>query len=134
MVEVYPEIRGVHIAAVILSGSLFALRGAGTLAGAGWPMWAPLRYLSYTIDSALLAAALMLATLLHQYPLVHGWLTAKVCLLVVYILLGTLALKRARTRRARAWCYAAALLTFLAIVSIARAHHPLGILARLLPN
>lgn len=114
---------------MIASGSLFVFRGAGVLGGASWPMWAPLRFLSYTIDTVLLTAALMLATILHQYPFVHGWLTAKICLLVVYIVLGTLALRRARTRRARAWCYAAAIATFLLIVSIARAHHPLGFLA-----
>jgi uncharacterized membrane protein SirB2 len=132
MLEFHDEIRWVHIAAAIVSGSLFALRGAGVLAGAGWPMSAPLRYLSYTIDTVLLTAALMLATILHQYPFVHSWLTAKVCLLVVYILLGTLALRRARTQRARVWCYVAALALFLLIVSIARAHHPLGIFTRLL--
>jgi uncharacterized membrane protein SirB2 len=131
MLEFHAQIKWVHIAAVIVSGSLFALRGAGTLAGAGWPMWAPLRYLSYTIDTVLLTAALMLATLLHQYPFVHAWLTVKVCLLVVYIVLGSLALKRARTHQARAWCYAASLAVFLFIVSIARAHHPLGVFARL---
>jgi uncharacterized membrane protein SirB2 len=130
MIEFYPQIKWVHVYAVIASGSLFALRGAGVLAGARWPMWAPLRHLSYTIDTVLLTAALMLVTMLHQYPFVHGWLTAKVCLLVVYILLGTFALKRARTRRARAWFYVAALAVFLFIVSIARAHHPLGILGR----
>jgi uncharacterized membrane protein SirB2 len=59
---------------------------------------------------------------------VHGWLTAKVCLLVVYIVLGSLALKRARTPRQRAWCYAAAIAVYLFIVGIARAHDPLGIL------
>jgi uncharacterized membrane protein SirB2 len=134
MLEFYPQIKWMHVAAVIASGGLFALRGAGTLAGAAWPMWAPVRYLSYTIDTVLLTAALMLATLLHQYPFVHAWLTAKVCLLVVYIVLGSLALKRARTRQARAWCYAAALAVFLSIVGIARAHHPLGMFARLLPN
>ncbi len=131
MFEFYGQIKWVHVAAVIVSGGLFALRGAGTLAGAAWPMWAPLRYLSYTVDTVLLTAALMLATLLHQYPFVHGWLTAKVCLLVVYILLGSFALKRGRTARVRAWCYAAALALFLFIVSVARAHHPLGILAQL---
>jgi uncharacterized membrane protein SirB2 len=131
MLEFYPEIRWVHIAAVTASGTLFMLRGAGALAGAAWPMFAPLRYLTYTIDTVLLTAALMLATILHQYPFVHGWLTAKVLLLVVYIVLGSLALKRARTRRARAWSYAAALAVFLFIVGIARAHHALGILARL---
>ena len=52
-------------------------------------MFAPLRYLSYTIDTVLLTAALMLATILHQYPFVHAWLTVKVLLLVVYIVLGS---------------------------------------------
>jgi len=110
-------------------GTLFALRGAGVLGGAAWPMWAPLRYLTYTIDTVLLTAALMLVTILHQYPFVNGWLTAKVCLLVVYIVLGTFALRRAQTLRARGWCYLAALAVFLFIVSIARAHSPWGILA-----
>ena len=134
MLEFYPEIKWVHVAAVIASGSLFALRGAGTLGGARWPMWAALRYLSYAIDTVLLTAALMLATILHQYPFVHAWLTVKVLLLVVYIVLGTLALKRARTRTARRWCFAAALLVYLFIISVARAHQPLGIFARLSTN
>jgi uncharacterized membrane protein SirB2 len=129
MLEFYPQIKWVHIAAISVSGLLFALRGGATLAGARWPMWAPLRYLTYTIDTVLLTAALMLATLLHQYPFVHGWLTAKVLLLVLYVLLGTWALKRGRTQTVRATCYVAALLVFLFIVSIARAHHPLGIFA-----
>jgi uncharacterized membrane protein SirB2 len=72
----------------------------------------------------------MLATLLHQYPFVHGWLTARVLLLVLYVLLGTWALRRGRTPTIRASCYVAALLVFLFIVSIARAHDPLGIFAR----
>lgn len=131
MIEFYPQIKWVHVAAVIASGSLFGLRGAGTLAGAGWPMFAPLRYLSYTIDTVLLTAALMLATLLHQYPFVHGWLTAKVLLLVGYILLGSYALKRGRTRAARAWCFVAAILLYVFIASVARAHHPLGAFARI---
>jgi uncharacterized membrane protein SirB2 len=127
MIEFYPDIRWVHVCAVIASGSLFALRGAGVLAGARWPMWAPLRYLTYTVDTVLLTAALMLVTILHQYPFVQGWLTVKVVLLIVYIVLGTFALKRARTARGRALCYAAALAVFLFIASVARAHHPLGV-------
>jgi uncharacterized membrane protein SirB2 len=134
MVEFYGEIKWVHVAAVITSGSLFSLRGAGVLAGALWPMWAPLRFLTYSIDTVLLTAALMLATSLHQYPFVHGWLTAKVLLLVVYVVLGSFALRRAPTRRARAWCYAAALAVFLLIVGIARAHHPFGPFRDLLTN
>jgi uncharacterized membrane protein SirB2 len=127
MIEFYPQIKWVHIAAVIASGALFALRGIGAIAGARWPMWAPLRYLTYTVDTVLLTAALMLATLLRQYPFVHGWLTAKVLLLVVYIVLGSFALKRARSQRVRALCFVSAIAVYLFIVSIARAHHPMGL-------
>ena len=131
MIEFYPQIKAVHVAAVILSGSLFMLRGLLMLAKSRWTNHAALRWPSYAIDTTLLTAALMLATILHQYPFVHAWLTAKVLLLVVYIVLGTFALKRGRTRRAQVACYFAALLVFAFIVTIARAHHPWGILGPL---
>ena len=132
MIEFYPQIKAVHVAAIMASGLLFLLRGAGVQAGAAWPMAAPFRYLSYSIDTVLLTAALMLVTILHQYPFVDDWLTAKVLLLVVYVVLGTFALKRGRTRATRTACWIAALLVYLFIASIARAHHPLGLLASLM--
>lgn len=132
MLEFYPQIKAVHIAAVMASGSLFLVRGAAVQLGAAWAMAAPLRYLSYAIDTALLTAALMLATIIHQFPFVQGWLTAKVLLLVVHVVLGSFALKRGRTRVVRTSCWVAALLVYLFIVSIARAHHPLGIVALLM--
>lgn len=123
----YLDIRHVHIAAVTLSGLLFLTRvTAGNLFNAGWTMAAPVRYLSYTIDSVLLTAALMLMTIVHQFPFVNGWLTAKVLLLVAYIVLGSCALKRARTRRTRLLCSAAAVTVFVLILGVARAHNPLG--------
>src|SRR3546814_17674509 len=78
MIEFYPEIRLVHIWAVAASGSLFALRGLALNLGAAWPRAAPLRFLSYTLDTVLLAAALMLLTVVPQYPFVAAWLTVKV--------------------------------------------------------
>ncbi|HYJ40518.1 MAG TPA: SirB2 family protein [Steroidobacteraceae bacterium] len=129
MIELYPEIKWVHIAAVLTSGGLFALRGVAMLAGARWYMAAPLRYLSYTVDTVLLTAALMLATMLHQYPFVQSWLTVKVLLLVVYVVLGSYALKRGATRAARTLALGAALLVFAFIISVARAHDPRGVFA-----
>ena len=126
MIEFYPEVRWIHIAAVIASGTLFALRGVLMLAGSRAANHVALRWLSYAIDTTLLTAALMLATMLRQYPFVHGWLTTKVLLLVVYIVLGTFALKRGRTKALRAAAFVAALATYLLIVGVARAHHPFG--------
>ena len=132
MIEFYPQIKLLHIAAVLTSGFLFLVRGAALHAGQAWPMAAPLRYITYTVDTVLLTAALMLATLLHQYPFVHGWLTTKVVLLVVYIMLGTVALKRGATRQTRIFSWLAALLVYAFIISVARAHHPAGIFTRFL--
>ena len=131
VIEFYPQIRWLHIATAMTSGALFALRFVLMQSGFRWPMAWPVRYLSYTIDTALLTAALMLVTMLQQYPFVHSWLTVKVLLLVVYVVLGSLALRYAPTRRAQIVCGVSALIVYLAIISVARAHHPLGALALL---
>ena len=83
MDDFYLEIRQVHIGAVIVSGVLMLLCGlAHNLSGAVWVTAWPLRALSYTIDTVLLTAALMLMTVVRQYPLVDSWLTIKVMLLL----------------------------------------------------
>ena len=125
MMAFYPQVREVHILAVILSGSLFALRGACTLAGMRWPRDAPVRYLSYVIDTTLLTAALMLVTILPAAMFANHWLTVKLCFVVGYVALG-IATMRARRRGVQAGFYVAALLVFALVVGIARAHHPLG--------
>ena len=91
-------------------------------------MAAPLRYLSYGIDTVLLTAALMLLTILPGAMFANGWLAVKLALLVVYVVLGIFALKRARTPRARTGCSTwRRCWRYFAIYSIARAHHPLGL-------
>jgi uncharacterized membrane protein SirB2 len=132
MLEFYPEIRQVHILMVLASGGLFAARGIGVQLGAAWPLAAPVRWLSYTIDTALLTAALMLLTILPGVVFHNGWLTVKLVLLVAYVVLGSYALKRGRSARVRLWCLIAALLTYVSMLSIARSHHPLGHLRALL--
>jgi uncharacterized membrane protein SirB2 len=125
----YLEIRAVHIGSVILSGLLMLLRGVAYNGfGATWVMAWPVRTLSYTIDTVLLTAALMLTTIVHQYPFVDSWLTVKVVMLVAYIWLGYNAL-RARTGRIRWASLAGAALVFGFIISVARAHNPIGLFA-----
>jgi uncharacterized membrane protein SirB2 len=130
VIEFYPQARAVHIGAVLCSGTLFAVRGCGVLANARWPMAAALRYLSYGIDTVLLTAALMLVAMLPSAVFANHWLTTKLVLLIVYVALGSLALKRGRSVRVRTICFVAALTVFVVMVGIARMHHPLGWLAR----
>ena len=126
MESFYVEIRTVHICAVALSGLLMLLRGvARNWLAAKWVMAWPVKALSYSIDTVLLTAALMLTGIVQQYPLADGWLTMKVVLLVVYIMLGYRAL-RGQTSRSRWVSLAGAAMVYGFIISVARAHSPFG--------
>jgi len=131
MIEFYPQLRLVHIVAVFASGGLFFLRGMAFFAGPGWAaalaMALPVRLLSYTIDTVLLTAALMLMTIVQQYPFVDAWLTMKVLLLVAYIVLGLIAFRFARTPSGRVGAFVVALCVYGYIISVAWAHDPLGV-------
>ena len=129
MTEYYLALRNVHIACAVLTISLFMLRGGLMLAESPWQQNVVLRYLPHVVDTVLLTTALMLTTIIHQYPFAAGWLTSKLVLLVLYIVLGSIALKRGRTRQTRVAAFIAALATVGFLVTVARAHHPLGMLA-----
>lgn len=129
MAEYYLTLRQAHIGFALLSVSLFVLRGCLMLARSPHVQSAWLKYPSYVIDTMLLTLALVLMTVIQQYPVGTSWLTMKVTLLVVYVLLGSIALKRGPTQGVRAVAFFAALLTVAFLYSVARAHHPLGFLA-----
>jgi uncharacterized membrane protein SirB2 len=126
--DTYPLLRTVHITAVILSGTLFTVRGLLAIGGSSIARHRVARRLSYGIDATLLAAAIALCALTAQYPLADAWLTAKVTLLVAYILLGWQALHGAHDRKRRLMFFAAALCVFGFMVGIARTHRPWGFL------
>jgi len=126
----YSEIKWVHISCVLLSGSLFALRGVLMLSGSRYVNNKVLARLSYVIDTALLTAAVLLTIIIHQYPFVQAWLTVKVVLLAVYILLGIYALRRGRTQGRRAGYLIAALAAYGFIISVAVTHDPRGVFAK----
>lgn len=127
MIELYPQIRIVHIVAVLFSGGLFVLRGLFSFAGRkSWATAAPVRYLSYSVDTVLLMAALMLVSILPPAVFANGWLAAKLGLLVGYIVLGVLTFRLAEHQPWRRVCFALAVLAFIAMLSVARRHHPLG--------
>ena len=131
VVDMYPTVRLVHMALVAISGTLFVLRGIGVLRHAAWPMAPAVRRASVLIDSALLGAAVMLLYILQLNPFAVGWLTTKIVLLLLYIVLGTFALKRGRTTGVRLVCFLASVLCLSFMVTVAIAHHPLGIFSRL---
>lgn len=124
--ELYPWLKMVHVAAVITSGSLFLIRGLGVQAGARFAMAAPVRVLSYLVDTLLLAAALALVWILRDLVLQSSWVWVKVLLLPVYIVLGSFALKRADSKGTKLAFFLAALAVFALMYRVARTHDPFG--------
>jgi uncharacterized membrane protein SirB2 len=122
-----PPIRQGHVLLVLASGTLFTLRGLGVLAGARWPLHKGLRVASVVIDTLLLSAGVALWTLLWLNPVREHWLGAKLLLLVLYVVLGTWALKRARSTASRTLFLIAALTVFATMFSIGLTRDPLGL-------
>ena len=67
----------------------------------------------------LLASAIYLAVAMRFSPLQQPWLMAKIIALVVYIVVGTIALKRGRSKNVRLFAWLVGLLTMLYIISVA---------------
>jgi uncharacterized membrane protein SirB2 len=129
MSEYYLPLRYLHIGSAIISTVLFIARGVLMLAGANMHRGRALRTVPHAIDTVLLASAILLTLSISQFPFVDGWLTAKAVLLVVYIVLGSIALKRGRSRPVRQFAFAAAVLTVLFLFSVAHARDPMGFFA-----
>lgn len=115
----YLAIKHLHITFAILSGSFFLLRGLWMLRDSPMLKRRWVKVVPHIVDTLLLGSALVLVFWSRQYPFVQAWLTAKVLALVVYIVLGTVALKRGKTRGVRAFALFAALATFAYIVAAA---------------
>lgn len=123
--EHYLLVKNIHIALVLLSGSLFVLRGLWVLlAGSGKPLQKTVNRFSYVIDSCLLLAAFVLLMILNYAPLSAAWLQTKLLFLVLYVVFGALAFRAKYSSRIRWLAYVAALLCFALMYYSARLHQP----------
>lgn len=120
----YLLLKHLHLTCVALSGLGFLIRGLWMLADSPRLQQRWVRIAPHVIDTLLLASALGMVALTRQYPFVLDWLTAKVLALLAYIVCGTMALKRGRTRRQRAAYFGLALLIFAYIVGVALTRQP----------
>jgi uncharacterized membrane protein SirB2 len=120
----YATLKTIHIGCVIASGAGFVLRGALRLADSPLLATRFARVAPHVIDTVLLAAGVAMAVLAQISPLAHPWLAAKIGALVVYIVLGSIAIKRGRTRAVRGTAFAAAIGTYAYIVGVALTRSP----------
>ena len=116
----YPMLKHAHMGFAYLSILLFTLRGLLLWLRPEKLAWRPLRILPHVIDTLLLSCALGLLWLGHWAVLQTPWILAKIGALLLYIGLGTVALKRGKTRTVRLVACAAALLVVIYIVLVAK--------------
>jgi uncharacterized membrane protein SirB2 len=116
--------RSTHIAMVLLTIGFLVLRSVWAFAGSARLKSPIVRTLPHVIDTVLLISALGTAVLLHRYPFVDDWLTAKFFGLLAYIVLGHITLWRVKNNRQRAVALTATLAVFAYIVLVAISHDP----------
>jgi len=125
---VYYGIKHLHMLLAVISIAGFILRGVWMMTGSALLEKRLVRILPHVVDTLLLVTAIVLMVMVSQYPLTAGWVTAKVVGLVVYIVLGMIALRRGRTLGIRVVAFAGAILVFAWIASVAVSKTPSGFL------
>jgi uncharacterized membrane protein SirB2 len=115
----YLAIKHLHVTCAALSGMLFLARGMLMLKESPALQQPWLRIMPHIIDTILLVSAITMAVWSMQFPFEQNWLTAKLIALVAYVIVGSIALKRGKTKRVRSVAFIVALLLFIYIVKVA---------------
>jgi len=118
-------VKYLHVSCVLLSYILFFLRGIWMLRNSSLLQLRWVKVVPHIVDTALLLSAVTLAIQLSISPLSNPWLMAKIIALLLYIFLGTIAIKRGKTKGIRLSAWLAAQLVFIYIVAVALSHNPL---------
>ena len=150
----YSLLKQLHLTTLAITLALFVLRGIWMMTRSPQLHARWVRIVPHVNDTLLLASGIGLAMVIQQYPFAQGWLTAKFFALLLYIVLGTFALKdslqhplagnadphsakadgkapalrRKKTRRMRISAWVAALGVFGYMVAVAVTHDPFPIL------
>ncbi len=118
----FETVRMLHVSCVVLALLLFVWRG--------WRSWQerPIRQVLWrriipdSVDTLLLLSGLSMMFMLGQYPFAESWITLKLALVLIYILLGFVAFRLSHSLRVRRASWLGALVVFVSIVSVARLH------------
>ncbi|RUM94026.1 MAG: regulator SirB [Thiothrix sp.] len=122
-----------HYLTVTLSLLGFVLRGVWMMRDSPLLQARLVKVLPHINDALLIFSAMGVAYLAELYPWEQSWMVAKLLALLVYILIGTVALKRGSTMVIRIAAWVMALLVFAYIVSVAMTHSPIPFLWNAIP-
>lgn len=119
----YYLIKHIHMTAAGLSLLLFVVRAYWSVTESALLQKKIVKILPHVIDTVLLTAGIILAAMIGPE---QPWILAKIVLLLLYIGVGTIAIKRGRTPLQRAIAAVAAVALFIYIVGVAISHNPLS--------
>lgn len=119
----YLLIKHLHVTAAALSIIFFIIRAYWSVTENGLLQKKAVKIAPHIIDTVLLVAAILLSMMLGPAA-AQPWVLTKIVLLIVYIGVGTIAIKRGRTPASRAVAAIIAVMIFIYIVGVALRHHP----------
>ena len=115
----YAILKFIHVATAFISVVGFIIRGIWMIQSSSMLQERWVRIAPHINDTFLLVSAIALVMVTSQYPGPVMWVNAKIAALLLYIILGTVALNRGKTKRIRIISGFLALLTFAYIVMVA---------------
>jgi len=123
--EAYLSLRMIHVTCVAIAAVGFLLRGTWMLKRSPLLDHRLTRTLPHVNDTVLLGAAIAMAWIANLNPLDHAWLMAKLIGLILYVVLGSIALRRGPTPKVRAAAFTGAVFFLSYIVMVAVTRNPL---------
>lgn len=118
-------VKQIHVVSVGLSFLGFFLRGLWMLTDSPLLQAKPTKILPHIIDTVLLVSGISLVVMMSLSLGANSWLIAKIVALIVYIVVGTIAIKRGKTKLVRTVAWVLAMSVFVYIYLVARTHNPL---------
>ena len=106
----YMLLKQIHIALAVTTLISFVIRGYWMITDSSLLHHKLVKTIPHVIDTLLLSTAVALMMMAGFYPWILDWVAAKILLLLLYIVLGTIALKRGKTKAQRIAAFIAALI------------------------
>jgi len=120
----YAALKIIHVVSAIFSYLLFTLRGVWMMQDSPILQRRWVKILPHVIDTVLLASAIALVTMIQQYSGMNTWLSAKIGGILLYIILGMMALRFGKTRKIKTIAWITAQIVFFYIVLVALTKNP----------
>ena len=106
----YILLKQIHIMLAVTTLINFVIRGYWMITDSSLLHHKLVKTIPHVIDTLLLSTAVALMMMAGFYPWILDWVAAKILLLLLYIVLGTIALKRGKTKAQRIAAFIAALI------------------------